>query len=136
MELARRRFWLGLLGLEFILDWEERGPVDRALAGFLFMVQAGEIVLAVQQLFRILRALALRTGRSAAARVIGLTGRRLLGAVALGFLVVDMAMGYARWQEEEARIHRRFLARVRRLREETTCPDAAAIFRAEGVALP
>ena len=34
--------------------------VDRALAGFLMVVQTGEIVLAVRELFRILQALALR----------------------------------------------------------------------------
>ena len=55
LDLARRRFWLGLLGLDFVLDWEERGAVDRAVSGFLTMVQTGEVVLGLQELYRILR---------------------------------------------------------------------------------
>lgn len=136
LELARRRFWLGLLGLEFILDWEERGTVDRAIAGFLCMVQTGEVVLALNELIRIFRSLAGRAGRRGAERVLGKMAGRMLGMVALSLLVADVIAGYVRWEEEEANIHRRFKARVTGLRDETSCPAPARIFHEEGVTLP
>lgn len=136
LELARRRFWLGLLGLEFVLDWEERGTVDRAIAGFLCMVQTGEVVLALQQLIRIFQSLAGTAGRRSAERVLGKMAGRMLGMVALSLLVVDIISGYVRWEEEEANIHRRFKARAGKLKDETSCPAPARIFKEEGVALP
>ena len=136
LELARRRFWLGLLGLEFVLDWDERGAVDRAIAGFLCMVQTGEVVLALNELVRIFRTLAGTAGRRSAERVLGKMAGRMVGMVALSLLVVDVVSGYVRWEEEEANIHRRFKARVAGLRDETSCPSPARIFHEEGVALP
>lgn len=136
LETARRRFWLGLLGLDFVLDWEERSAVDRAVGGFLALVQAGEVVLAVQQLFRILRGVALAGGRASAARVLAHTARRMLGMVALTLLVVDVVTGYARWEEEELNIRRRFAARIRELRKDTTCAHPDRIFSELGVPLP
>jgi hypothetical protein len=136
LHLARRRFWLGLLGLDFILDWEERGAVDRAVAGFLSMVQAGEIALGLQELYRILRALALATGRRSAARVLGKTASRMLGMVALSLLVVDVIAGYARWEEEEVNVRRRFTARIRTLRAETACEHPGKIFSELGISVP
>jgi hypothetical protein len=133
LDRARRRFWLGLFGLDFVLDWEERTSVDRALAGFLLLVQTGEIVLAVDQLLRILHALARRTGRHAAARTIGGIAGRLLGLAALGLLVLDVLAAHDRWTRSQVAIHRRFRERLEVLRRETTCPDPEAIFREEGV---
>lgn len=136
LDLARRRFWLGLLGLEFILDWEERGAVDRAIAGFLSLVQTGEVVLAINELMRIFRGLAAAGGRRSAQRVLGRMSGRLLGTVALGLLVLDVVAGYVRWEKEDERIHRRFRARVRALRESAGCPDPEAVFAEVGVPLP
>ncbi|HSM04393.1 MAG TPA: hypothetical protein VK858_07215 [Longimicrobiales bacterium] len=136
LDLARRRFWLGVFGLDFILDWEERSTVDRALAGFLMVVQTGEIVLAVRELFRILQALALRTGRVAAGRVIGRVGSRVLGLAAVGFLVLDVATGYDRWLRTRERIEARFAQRTTALFRVTDCADPARIFREEGIPVP
>ena len=136
LDLARRRFWLGLLGLDFILDWEERGAVDRAVFGFLFMVQSGEVVLGLQELFRILRAMALATGRRGAARILGTTASRMLGMVALSLLVVDILAGYARWEEEEVNVRRRFTAQIRDLREKTTCEHPGRVFAELGIPVP
>lgn len=136
LALARRRFWLGLLGLDFILDWEERSGVDRALGGFLAMVQTGEVVLAVQQLLRVFGGLARRTGRKAAERILGRTLGRTLGLVAVSMLAVDILVGYTRWEEEEVRIRRRFTARLRQLLKESHCPRPRQIFHEEGVPLP
>ena len=135
---ARRRFWLGLFGLEFVLDWPERSAVDRALAGFLFLVQTGEIVLAVDQLFRILQTLARTTGRMGAARAIGGIAGRFVGLAALGLLVIDIAAGYDRWLREESRIEDRFRSRTRTLYDEAgaSCPEVEEIFREEGVTPP
>lgn len=135
LSLARRRFWLGLLGLEFVLDWEERTTVDRAVSGFLCMVRAGEVALALQELIRILTGLARAAGRGPAERVLGKVAGRMLGRVALALLVVDVVAGYVRWEEEEAGVHRRFKARVRALWEESACADARRIFAEEGVSL-
>ena len=107
LHLARRRFWLGLLGLDFILDWEERGAVDRAVAGF-----------------------------RSAARVLGKTASRMLGMVALSLLVVDVIAGYARWEEEEVNVRRRFTARIRTLRAETACEHPGKIFSELGISVP
>jgi hypothetical protein len=138
LDRARRRFWLGLFGLEFVLDWQERTAVDRALGGFLALVQTGEVVLAVDQLFRILQALARSTGRTAAARAIGGIAGRFLGLAALGLLVMDVAAGYDRWMRTQRRIEERFTARTGALHAEAaaTCGDVERIFREEGVALP
>ena len=136
LDLARRRFWLGIFGLDFILDWEERSAVDRALAGFLLVVQTGEIVLAVRELFRILQALALRTGRRAAGRLIGRIGGRVLGLAAIGFLILDVATGYDRWLRTQERVEDRFRARTAGLFRETECQDPARIFREEGIPVP
>lgn len=136
LDLARRRFWLGLLGLEFVLDWEERTPVDRAVSGFLTMVQTGEVVLGLQELFRILAGLARGAGRRSAERVLGRMAGRVVGMVALSLLVVDVLAGYVRWEEEEANVQRRFSARIRKLREECGCPEWRRVFTEEGVAHP
>jgi len=136
LDLARRRFWLGIFGLDFVLDWEERSAVDRALAGFLLVVQTGEIVLAVQELFRILQALAVRTGRVAAGRLIGRIGGRLLGLAALGFVILDVATGYDRWVRTQERVEDRYQTRIRSLFRETGCEDPARIFREEGIPVP
>jgi hypothetical protein len=136
LDLARRRFWLGLLGLDFVLDWEERGAVDRAVAGFLTLVQTGEVVLGLQELYRILRGLALATGRRSAARILGRTASRMLGMVALSLLVVDILAGYARWEEEEVNVRRRYRARIRDLRSKTECPDPDRVFSELGIAVP
>ncbi|MDT8341776.1 MAG: hypothetical protein RQ751_09715 [Longimicrobiales bacterium] len=133
---AKRRFWLALLGLDFVLDWEERGGVDRALSGFLCMVQTGEVVLGLQELFRILRALAGAAGRTSAERLLGRLAGRVVGMAALGLLLVDMVSGYVRWEEEEARIRRRFHVRLQELRETAGCPDADAVFAEAGAAQP
>ena len=136
LDVARRRFWLGLLGLEFVLDWEERTPVDRAVSGFLCMIQSGEVVLGLHELFRILTSLARGAGRRSAERVLGKMAGRMVGMVALSLLVVDVLAGWVRWQEEEANIHRRFRARVRALREDCQCPEWRRVFSEEGVATP
>lgn len=136
LDLARRRFWLGLLGLDFVLDWQERDAVDRAVAGFLGLVQVGEVVLALEQLFHLLRTLALRTGRTAAAGFLGAMGRRVLGTVALTFLLMDIAIGYGRWTEEERRVERRYRARLGRVYRETDCAERDRIFQEEGVPTP
>lgn len=136
LDLARRRFWLGLLGLDFILDWEERSTVDRALGGFLAMVQTGEVILALQQLLRVFGGLARRTGRRTAERILGRLLGRTLGLVAVSMLAVDILVGYTRWEEEEVRIRRRFTARLRQLLEETRCARPQRIFHEEGVPLP
>lgn len=137
MDQVRRRFWLGLFGLEFILDWEERSAVDRALGGFLMLVQTGEVVLAVDQLFRLLQALARATGRQGAARVIGGVAGRFVGLAALGLLVMDVAAGYDRWTRQQGRIDDRFVERIQELQSqnEGRCRDMERIFREEGVAL-
>jgi hypothetical protein len=137
LDRARRRFWLGLFGLDFVLDWQERSAVDRALGGFLALVQTGEVVLAVDQLFRVLHALARSTGRTAAVRAIGGIAGRFLGLAALGLLVMDIAAGYDRWTRTERRIEERFTARARdlRARAEGSCDGVERIFREEGVAL-
>lgn len=136
LDLARRRFWLGLLGLEFILDWEERSAVDRAISGFLCMVQTGEVVLALQELVRIFRTLAGAAGRRSAERVLGKMAGRMLGMVALSLLVLDILAGYVRWEEEEANIHRRFKARIRELWAAEDCPHRARVFAEAGVPRP
>ena len=138
LDQARRAFWLGLFGLDFVLDWQERSAVDRALAGFLFLVQTGEIVLAVDQLFRILQRLARATGRLGAARAIGGIAGRFLGLAALGLLVLDIAAGYDRWGRRRERIEGRFDARIRELHAhaDPACDDVDRVFREEGVPLP
>lgn len=132
MDLARRRFWLGLLGLDFVLDWEERGSVDRAVSGFLGMVQAGEVYLALRELLTIFRGMARASGRAGAGRVLG----RMLGTVALALLVVDVITGYTRWQAEEVNVERRYRARIREIHHETTCAYWAKVFEEEGVVRP
>lgn len=136
IDQARRRFWLGLFGLEFILDWEERSAVDRALGGFLVLVQTGEVVVAVDQLFRLLQALARVTGRQGAARVIGGIAGRFVGLAALGLLMMDIAAGYDRWMRQKGRIGERFAERVQELRDQSegSCREVERIFREEGVA--
>lgn len=136
LDLARRRFWLGLLGLDFILDWEERTTVDRALAGFLAMIQTGEVILALQQLLRVFGGLASRTGRRTAEKILGRFLGRTLGLVAVSMLAVDILVGYTRWEDEEVRVRRRFTARLRQLLQETHCPRPERVFREEGVPLP
>lgn len=136
LELARRRFWLGLLGLEFILDWEERSTVDRALSGFLALVQTGEVVLALRQLLLLFQGLARRGGRRIAERLLGRALSRTVGLVAVSMLVVDIIVGYTRWEEAEARVQRRFRARLRQLLDETHCPRPERVFHDEGVPLP
>jgi len=136
LERARRRFWLGLLGLEFILDWEERSAVDRALAGFLAMVQTGEVILALHQLFRIFASMARRAGRRTAERILGRFLGRTVGLVALSMLAVDVLVGYTRWEEAEVRIRREFAARLREILEATDCSRPEEIFREEGIPLP
>ena len=101
LDQARRRFWLGLFGLEFVLEWEESSAVDRALGGFLLLVKTGEIVLAVDQLFRLLQALARITGRHGAARALGGIAGRFVGLAAMGLLVMDIAAAYDRWTRRQ-----------------------------------
>jgi hypothetical protein len=136
MDRARRRFWLGLLGLEFVLDWEERTTIDRGISVFLAMVQAGEILLAVQGLATLLGGVARRSGSVVASRMIGRWAGRALGAVALGMLALDIMAGWARWEREESAIGSRFRTRISELLEQTHCENPEAILREEGVPVP
>ena len=136
LEQARRRFWLGLLGLDAILDWEERGAVDRAVSSFLVMVQTGQVVLALNELLRLLGALAGVAGRGAGRAALARLSSRMVGMVALALVVMDVVVGYVQWEEEEANIHRRFKARIRTLLEETSCADAGSVLDGEGIPRP
>lgn len=136
LELAQRRFWLGLLGLEFVLDWEDRNAVDRGLGTFLALVQAGEIVLAIQGLATLLTGIAQRMGSIAARRLMGRWASRTLGVVALTMLALDVVVGYARWEEEADGVRQRFRARLRELLETTTCPSPEDVFEDKGVEVP
>jgi hypothetical protein len=136
MDRARRRFWLGLLGLEFVLDWDERSAIDRGISVFLATVQTGEILLAVQGLATLLGGVARRSGSAVASRLMGRWASRTLGVVALGMLALDIMAGWARWEREEAAIGSRFRARLSELLEQTHCENPEAVFREEGVAVP
>jgi hypothetical protein len=127
---------LGLLGLEVILDWEERSTVDRALSSFLVLVQAGQVVLALQELLRILWSLAGLAGRGPGRWALARLSGRMLGAVALALVVMDVVTGFVQWEQEEANVHRRFEARLRTILDETTCGFAREVFEEEGVPLP
>lgn len=136
LDLARRRFWLGLLGLEFVLDWDERNTVDRGISVFLSMVQTGELVLAVQGLIAVLAGVARRSGSALASRLVGRWASRTLGAVALGMFALDVMAGWTRWERQEAEIHGRFETRVTELMEQTRCPEPDAVLEAEGIQRP
>src|SRR5688572_16676114 len=101
LTIARRRFWLGLLGLDFILDWPDLDSIDRALAIFFALLTAGDIALAIRHLYRLLFGIAEKVGEEAAEKVAKKLGSRILGWIALAILVYDIVTGLTEWYEEQ-----------------------------------
>ena len=132
MSRARKRFWLSLLGLDFILDWKDQDAVDRALNAFLLLIQAAEIVLALRELLRLLRSIG---APEAARKALGKASSRLLGIFAIAMLIYDIGMGWARWIEDEAEIENRYRNAVTRLYVRTECDRREQVFAEEGVSI-
>lgn len=132
---ARLRFWLGLLGLDFILDWKDLDEIERLIAIFFALLMAGDIRLAVRFLYRSLFEMAEEVGEEAAEKVAKKLGSRLLGLIALAILIYDIISGLAEWYEMQLDIENRFRNAVTRLYTQTKCRERDAVFAAEGVSI-